>query len=89
VIQGTSLVFPRQLRALDLERTLPAVGRDSDLYVRGQPGDSVAAQPEPESTELTEGQGRAMKQIQIVKRPRRLGLPPLDLRTPSGRVLPY
>jgi hypothetical protein len=30
-----------------------------------------------------------MKQIQIVKQPRRNTTKTLDLRTPSGRVLPY
>jgi hypothetical protein len=30
-----------------------------------------------------------MKQIQIVKRPSRPTSPPLDLRTPAGRMLPY
>lgn len=30
-----------------------------------------------------------MKQIQIVKQPRRSTPKPLDLRTPSGRSLPY
>jgi hypothetical protein len=30
-----------------------------------------------------------MKQMQIVKQPRRTTSEPLDLRTPSGRALPY
>ncbi len=30
-----------------------------------------------------------MKQIQITKNTRRREVPPLDLRTPSGRLLPF
>jgi hypothetical protein len=40
--------------------------------------------------QLTQGpEGRAMRQVQIIKQPRRSTPESLDLRTPSGRVLPY